>query len=853
MKSKFTILSMIVVLAISFTASAFSQDKKNVEGPPVWNQIQYMNWFRDHGLPLPTYTQSDPMVYGNNAISPYVSPNFTDVPDIMVWPSNNAQSENSIAINNSNTNQYFISTNGMIPGSNPVVQQTWFFSTNAGTTWTGSETLPPTITDSYGDPVANFNLSGKAFFYCIGAPSVGNGIKLTTTTNLGVTWTAMVNADPSPSGSTDKQHAMCDISGTFPNNCYMSYWMYSGGNNSPNAVTRSTDGGATWQARVQTPVGALNTARGQGCNIAVGPNGEVYICWGHYPNTTAETGVGFTKSTDGGATYIPAIVAFPISGIRLTNGGDPLFNGVRVNSFPHIDVDRSNGPRRGYIYIVDADRSAGNADVKMWVSTDGGTTWGAGITVHAASTTQQWLPSVAVDKLTGNVAVAYYDFDSVGFYASRWLAITSDGGSSWDRGRISDIHFLYQQQGTPNTAAGYNGDYYETQFINNKVVPCWTQTRAGFTYNKAFIENVTLGPPPQNDIAVGPFLSFPAQFINANNYTIKAKVQNVGAATQVNIPIKFFVDGVQSGSTVTIPSLAAGAQDTVSASFTYAAVTGPHTLKIASGLAIDTNRLNDTVAASITVLAAPPFPVQWTYCKYNNPPKLIPDLGHCWDTINVNVGTPNGAVTDVNIKIDSIVHTWDSDLTFTLQHLAATCGFITSVGGSGDNFLNTILNDSATTPISSGTAPFTGTWLPSSPLSSMNTVPVNGLWVMHIQDNAGGDSGLLWGWCLTVQFQGVQGVGGNEFPTVFSVDQNYPNPFNPSTTIKYTMPKTGFVSIVIYDILGREVKTLVNENKPMGVYYVNFDASALASGVYFYKVDLAHGSFNAVKKMLLVK
>ena len=88
-------------------------------------------------------------------------------------------------------------------------------------------------------------------------------------------------------------------------------------------------------------------------------------------------------------------------------------------------------------------------------------------------------------------------------------------------------------------------------------------------------------------------------------------------------------------------------------------------------------------------------------------------------------------------------------------------------------------------------------------------------------------------------------------PKIYSLSQNYPNPFNPSTSIEYGLPRAGVVKLVVYDILGRVVSTLVNENKQAGSYRVSFNAENLASGVYFYRVE--SGDFSAVKKMLLIK
>ena len=81
--------------------------------------------------------------------------------------------------------------------------------------------------------------------------------------------------------------------------------------------------------------------------------------------------------------------------------------------------------------------------------------------------------------------------------------------------------------------------------------------------------------------------------------------------------------------------------------------------------------------------------------------------------------------------------------------------------------------------------------------------------------------------------------------------QNYPNPFNPSTMIKYKIPESGLVTIKVYDALGREIATLVNEEKPVGSYEIKFDASGLPSGVYFYQ--LKAGNFIKTNKMILIR
>jgi hypothetical protein len=88
-------------------------------------------------------------------------------------------------------------------------------------------------------------------------------------------------------------------------------------------------------------------------------------------------------------------------------------------------------------------------------------------------------------------------------------------------------------------------------------------------------------------------------------------------------------------------------------------------------------------------------------------------------------------------------------------------------------------------------------------------------------------------------------------PIKYELSQNYPNPFNPLTKINYSVAKQGLVSLKIFDILGREIKTLVNEVKSPGAYIVDFNGSNLSSGVYFYKIQ--SGDFMQVKRMILIK
>jgi hypothetical protein len=101
--------------------------------------------------------------------------------------------------------------------------------------------------------------------------------------------------------------------------------------------------------------------------------------------------------------------------------------------------------------------------------------------------------------------------------------------------------------------------------------------------------------------------------------------------------------------------------------------------------------------------------------------------------------------------------------------------------------------------------------------------------------------------------QGPTSIESNlQKPNTFYLAQNYPNPFNPTTKINYSLQQGGYVNLTIYDLLGREIETLVNEFKPIGSYNVLVDGSNLASGIYYYRLKVDN-NFVETKKMILIR
>ncbi len=105
-------------------------------------------------------------------------------------------------------------------------------------------------------------------------------------------------------------------------------------------------------------------------------------------------------------------------------------------------------------------------------------------------------------------------------------------------------------------------------------------------------------------------------------------------------------------------------------------------------------------------------------------------------------------------------------------------------------------------------------------------------------------------WETNSLITGIKNENG-KLPSTFSLSQNFPNPFNPTTTINYSIPKSSFVSIKVYDLLGKEVATIVNEEKTAGNYSVTFNANKFSSGIYFYRMQ--SGKYAEAKKLILLK
>jgi photosystem II stability/assembly factor-like uncharacterized protein len=153
----------------------------------------------------------------------------------------------------------------------------------------------------------------------------------------------------------------------------------------------------------------------------------------------------------------------------------------------------------------------------------------------------------------------------------------------------------------------------------------------------------------------------------------------------------------------------------------------------------------------------------------------------------------------------------------------------------------------------------TGTGVYLSTNNGTSWVPVNtGLTFAYISALAVSNNNLfaaidfdgIWRRSIPEMLTGIENKQ-KKMPAVFKLEQNYPNPFNPGTIISWQLPEAGLVTLKIYDVLGREVKYLLNEQQSVGEHSVMFNGSSLSSGIYFYRITV--GKFSDVKKLILIK
>ncbi len=490
MKNFKLFLTLIIFLATALGVNKVVSDNKKEELRKQREKINYKidnmgYWVSLAKKGIITFNpdvKPEPAVFkGTKIKSRHVR--FEDSPDVPV-ASNSQQSENSIIVDPNDATTALNSNNSTSYNGYGVYGADYLYTFDIGESWEGSIQGPNG--NNWGDPAVCIDNLGRWY---VGYISSSGGQKISYSDNHGNTWTQRLVANK-PSGYNtmcDKNHLWVD---TKPGSPYENYvydaWTDFGGTYNYQIVfKRSTDRGQTWGPRTAISQGVNAGSHNQGVNLATGPNGEVYAAWAVYDNGLTEKAIGFCKSTNGGASFSTAVRAFNnIYGIR--NIGVP--QNMRVNSFPVMAVDCSDGPYSGNIYIVWANKgvpgvnTGSDVDIYMLRSTDGGDTWDTPIRVNQDSPNlgkKHYLPWIAVDPVTGIISVIFYDNrnTSASNKAEAWVAVSTNGGETWEDFRVSDVEF--KPQPIPGLADGYFGDYLGISAYNGKVYPVWTDNRTG--------------------------------------------------------------------------------------------------------------------------------------------------------------------------------------------------------------------------------------------------------------------------------------------------------------------------------------------------------------------------------------
>ena len=436
--------------------------------------------------------------------SKIMAPGFVagNSPDIPVTTSNTTQSENSIFISPGSSNWLVNSNNSTPqPSTGSFYGTSAFYSEDSASTFNGQ--FQGTGGGNNGDPSVVISNEGRWFVNYI-TGSMGQGIAFSD--NQGTSWTTKTIS----AGSTDKNHLWIDnlISSPYTGNLYAA-WMES--NNT--YISKSTDNAMTWSVKKNISSAVNAGSHNQGVNLKTGPNGEVFAAWAIYDSwgpsiaNFRESAIGFARSMDGGQTYNAAIrVIDGIQGIRTSNEV-PVPNAtgknMRVNSFPSMAVDVSNGVNRGNIYIVWTNlgfpgiNTGNDVDVYLIRSTDNGLSWSAPHKVNqdlGGFGKVHYLPWISCDPVSGKIAIVLYDDRNVSAtQVEAWCAVSADGGETFTDFAVSDVAFTPSP--VPNMATAYMGDYLSITVKNDFVYPCWTDTRLGYpmTYVSPFLLSPYMG------------------------------------------------------------------------------------------------------------------------------------------------------------------------------------------------------------------------------------------------------------------------------------------------------------------------------------------------------------------------
>jgi subtilisin-like proprotein convertase family protein len=259
-------------------------------------------------------------------------------------------------------------------------------------------------------------------------------------------------------------------------------------------------------------------------------------------------------------------------------------------------------------------------------------------------------------------------------------------------------------------------------------------------------------------------------------------------------------------------------------------------------LAADTTTLN----VNLTFLGVFSFPS-------SDVPRDIADFDTTTSVLDVDTSMQIG---DLDVLLN-LQHSYDSDLRISLKAPEGDTVVLTNrEGGTGDNYINSVFDDQADVPISAGVPPFTGRFRPEEPLARLNGMNVQGQWILIVEDLAAGDTGILTSWEMDVTPSAETAPPkSSPAPQQFALLGNFPNPFNSTTEIRFSLPRTMPMELVLYNLLGQRVRTLASGSIEAGVHVIRWNGcddhgKPLSSGLYF--AQLKNSRTSSMAKLMLL-
>jgi len=321
------------------------------------------------------------------------------------------------------------------------------------------------------------------------------------------------------------------------------------------------------------------------------------------------------------------------------------------------------------------------------------------------------------------------------------------------------------------------------------------------------------------------------------NESVVVTIENFGTATQSNFQASYSINGAPSVSENVVGPLDAG----TSISYTFStlgnfSMDGTYTVVAETLLASDSDMTNNSFQREVLNSAC--------YTRTNDTENTIgPDIGVTTSIINMD---QNAVITDVNLTLN-IEHTWDADLEVKLIAPDGVTEIILfeDIGSNGDNFTNTVLDDDASTVISDGEAPFTGSFSPTGSLSDLNGLLSGGDWTLYINDDADGDGGTLLDWSIQICTEASLSVSDNKLDGEFKILNKGNNQFEVSLA---NTSSFNDLDLNVYNMVGQTLlwKTIKNTS---GFYSYTIDMSRASTGVYL--VRLGNNSNATIKRIVV--